>query len=130
MGEANFLPATVSGAARDEIEFETRLGRVALPGSSFAAGNPVKGQRVTLCIRPEHFRPAAGDGPAISLGTARITGTAFFGTHHRCHLAAAGDIILTAHLPQTHTPEIGSKLDLRLKADSIAVLQDGAGERA
>ena len=34
---------------------------------------------------------------------------------------------LTAHLPQTDTPEIGTELDLRLKADSIVVLQDGAG---
>ena len=40
---------------------------------------------------------------------------------------AAGDTVLTAHLPQTDNPQAGAELDLRLKADSIVVLQDGAG---
>jgi len=126
MGEANFLPATVQRVAADEAEVETTLGRAVLPAAAFVSGSPVAGSAVTLCIRPEHFRSAHADGPTVSLGRGRITGSAFFGTHHRCHVAADG-ATLTAHLPQTETPDIGAELDLRLKADSIVVLQDGAG---
>ncbi|EYR79364.1 ABC transporter ATP-binding protein [Shinella sp. DD12] len=126
MGEANFLPAKVCGTAGNEAEVETALGRVALPASAFVSGLPAAGRDVTLCIRPEHFRSAGAAVPTVSLGRGRITSSAFFGTHHRCHVAAGG-ASLTAHLPQTETPDIGGELDLRLKADSIVVLQDGAG---
>ncbi len=126
MGEANFLPARVRGTAGSEAEVETALGRVALPTAAFVSGVPAAGSDVTLCVRPEHFRSAAADVPTVSLGRGRITGSAFFGTHHRCHVVA-GDTMLTAHLPQTDNPEAGAELDLRLKADSIVVLQDGAG---
>ncbi|MCO5151158.1 MAG: TOBE domain-containing protein [Shinella sp.] len=111
--------------AANEAEVETALGRVALPASAFVSGVPAAGRDVTLCIRPEHFRSAAVS-PTVSLGRGRITGSAFFGTHHRCHVVADGTM-LTAHLPQTDNPEVGTELDLRLKADSIVVLQDGAG---
>jgi spermidine/putrescine transport system ATP-binding protein len=126
MGEVNLLPAKICGTAANEAEVETVLGRVALPASAFVFGFPVAGRDVTLCIRPEHFRSANAASPTVSLGRGRITGSAFFGTHHRCHVAADG-LALTAHLPQTETPEVGAELDLRLKADSIVVLQDGAG---
>ena len=126
MGEANFLPAKVVRTAAGEAELETPLGRAVLPASTFVSGLPIAGSDVTLCIRPEHFRSANADVPTLSLGHGRITGSAFFGTHHRCHVAANG-ATLTAHLPQTETPEVGAELDLRLKADSIVVLQDGAG---
>ena len=126
MGEANFLPAKVIRTAASEAEVETALGRAMLPASTFVSGFPLTGSAVTLCIRPEHFRSANADVPTVSLGHGRITGSAFFGTHHRCHVAAGGTA-LTAHLPQTETPEVGAELDLRLKADSIVVLQDGAG---
>ena len=126
MGEANFLPAKICGIATDEAEVETMFGRLVLPASAFATGMPETGSTVTLCIRPEHFRSAAAAVPTVSLGRGRITGAAFFGTHHRCHVAAAG-MVLTAHLPQTENPSAGTELDLRLKADSIVVLQDGAG---
>ncbi|MFT4185269.1 MAG: TOBE domain-containing protein [Rhizobium sp.] len=110
----------------NEAQVETALGRVALPASAFVSGLPSAGKDVTLCIRPEHFRGAHADAPTVSLGRGRISGSAFFGTHHRCHVAA-GDTVLTAHLPQTDNPEVGAELDLRLKADSIVALEDGAG---
>ena len=105
---------------------ETTLGRAVLPAAAFVSGSPVAGSAVTLCIRPEHFRSAHANEPTVSLGRGRITGSAFFGTHHRCHVEANGTV-LTAHLPQTDDPQVGAELDLRLKADSIVVLQDGAG---
>lgn len=126
MGEANFLPATVRRTAADEAEVETALGRAVLPAAAFVSGLPMAGRAVTLCIRPEHFRSERADTPTVSLGRGRIAASAFFGTHHRCHVAA-GESVLTAHLPQTETPQVGDLLDLRLKADSIVVLQDEAG---
>ncbi|MCJ8240726.1 hypothetical protein MKJ03_20535 (plasmid) [Rhizobium sp. SSM4.3] len=37
-------------------------------------------------MRPEHFRSAGEEGATVALGHARITDSAFFGGHHRCHL--------------------------------------------
>ena len=63
-----------------------------------------------LCLRPENIG-LAGD---IALGAARLTGAAFFGTHHRCHFSrrVAPNLTLIAHLPQTVHPAIGTETDL------------------
>ena len=123
MGEANFLPATVRDIMGDEAAVETALGRVALPAHAWSAGTPRTGASVTLCIRPEHFRAGSSEGRTVSLGTARIADSAFFGTHHRCHLQAPSGEMLTAHLPQSHEPLAGAELDLRLAPDSVVVLE-------
>nr|WP_232364006.1 TOBE domain-containing protein [Ciceribacter selenitireducens] len=85
---------------------------------------PTADQKVTLCIRPEHFRSAGEEGATVALGRARITDSAFFGAHHRCHLQPEGapDTVITAHLPQTAEPRIGDMLDLTVPADSIVAL--------
>nr|WP_246753079.1 TOBE domain-containing protein [Sinorhizobium sp. BG8] len=103
---------------------ETALGRIVLPASAFVAGAPSSGAAVTLCIRPEHFRATAENATTISLGKARITGSAFFGTHHRCHLAADSGAAtqLTAHLPQTAKIEHGQMIDLSVNAKDLIAL--------
>lgn len=121
MGEVNFLPAKVRGTTANETEVDTALGRFTLPsppGSGMSAN-----QEITLCIRPEHFRPSTTNRPTISLGRGRITDTAFFGTHHRCHLAA-GETTFTAHLPQAYDPQVGAEIDLRPAADSIVMIAE------
>ncbi len=97
MGEINLIPATPNGTGID-----TPLGPLPL-------GSTAKGPQ-TLCLRPENTG-LAGD---IALGPARLTEAAFFGTHFRCHFAplAAPDMALTAHLPQSGHPAIGSTVDL------------------
>nr|WP_244618700.1 TOBE domain-containing protein [Rhizobium sp. 18065] len=87
---------------------------------------PAPDRKITLCIRPEHFRSAGQDGATVALGRARITDSAFFGAHHRCHLqpTAVSDIVITAHLPQTAQPRPGDELELTVKADTIVALVD------
>nr|WP_245415361.1 TOBE domain-containing protein [Hoeflea marina] len=126
MGEANFLPARIIGAADGEVRVETALGEVLLPAAAFAAAVPPAGGRITLCIRPEHFRPAGGAEASVALGRASIIDSAFFGGHHRCHLRpeAAPDMILTAHLPQTAQPRTGDLIDLAVAAASVVALAE------
>ena len=104
MGEINLIPATPNGAGID-----TALGPVAI-----AAPNT---KPHTLCLRPENIG-LAGD---FSLGAARLTDVAFFGTHHRCHFAplVAPDLTLIAHLPQTGHPAIGSTVALFAKSPTL-----------
>ena len=129
MGEANFLPAEVRGTKGNDTELETALGTLVLPAAAFVSGVPTAGSDVTLCIRPEHFSGAGTQVATVSIGHGRITGSAFFGTHHRCHVAAGG-LQFTAHLPQADKPDVGAELELRLKAQSIVVLEDRAEAKA
>ncbi|MCZ8159023.1 MAG: TOBE domain-containing protein [Rhizobiaceae bacterium] len=124
MGEANFLPGRVISIAEGEAQVETALGSAPIPITAFTAGRPQTNSKVTLCIRPEHFRSATEDGAAVALARARITDSAFFGAHHRCHLKpeSGADIVITANLPQTAHPKPGDMLDLSVKADTIVAL--------
>nr|WP_245409025.1 TOBE domain-containing protein [Rhizobium wuzhouense] len=126
MGEANFLPGRVTAIASEHAQVETALGSTAIPITAFTAGSPEVNSKVTLCIRPEHFRSTGEEGTAVSLGRARITDSAFFGAHHRCHLnpESGPDIVITAHLPQTAHPKPGDMLDLAVKADTIIALTE------
>ena len=88
MGEINMIPVTAGHSA---------LG-ASVPGTG------------TLCIRPE----AIGGVGVLPLGPARLLDAAFFGTHVRAHYAplAAPDLVLTVHLPQGETPDVGSVAEL------------------
>ncbi|MFT4133328.1 MAG: TOBE domain-containing protein [Labrys sp. (in: a-proteobacteria)] len=123
MGEANFIPGEVADLSGDHISIDTALGSIVLPCAGFTAGEPRKKEAVTLCIRPEHFRPVAGEqGPTVSLGEARVTGGAFFGTHYRCHLQPAAGPALVAHLPQSASLREGQSLALAVKPDDVVIL--------
>ncbi|MGQ2969914.1 MAG: ABC transporter ATP-binding protein [Allorhizobium sp.] len=126
MGEANFLPGRVISIAEGEAQVETALGSAIIPISAFTGDKPSPDHKITLCIRPEHFRSAGEEGPMVALGHARITDSAFFGAHHRCHLQPHGnsEIVITAHLPQTAYPQPGDELELTVKADTIVALVD------
>ncbi|WP_159947684.1 ABC transporter ATP-binding protein [Rhizobium sp. 18065] len=126
MGEANFLPGRVISIEAAEAQVETALGTAIIPVTAFTGAMPAPDRKITLCIRPEHFRSAGQDGATVALGRARITDSAFFGAHHRCHLqpTAVSDIVITAHLPQTAQPRPGDELELTVKADTIVALVD------
>ncbi len=132
MGEANFLPGRVTGITAGEARVETALGRATIPVTAFTGGMPTADNKVTLCIRPEHFRSAGEDGETVTLGRARITDSAFFGAHHRCHLQPEGgaDVVITAHLPQTAHPQPGDELELAVRADTIVALVEGQETRS
>ena len=106
MGEVNFLDGKGDG-----LRVHTALGPLALDG--------VTGP-VTLAIRPEHAR-GQGDLP---LGSARITDSAFFGTHVRAHVAPTADPerSLVIHLPQGSNARVGDTIDLTVDRDAVVAL--------
>ena len=126
MGEVNLIDGRVISANDNAAELETPIGPVTLPSANFTAGRPVSGDRVKLCIRPEHFRSGSGV-EAMQIGEAAITGVAFFGTHYRCHLAplAAFDVSLVAHMPQSARVETGDRVALAVDPTGVTVLPAG-----
>ena len=123
MGEVNLIDAKILSAAGDAAELETPLGSLTLPAAGFTAGRPAPGDRVKLCIRPEHFRTGDGDA-TLRLGDATVTGSAFFGTHYRCHLAPLADnaVTLVANMPQAARPSVGDRIALAVDPAGVTVL--------
>ena len=131
MGEANFIPGAVKVADSMSASVETPLGNIVLARRNFTAGPPKEKQRVTLCIRPEHFRRESEANETVTtLGEAVAVGSAFFGTHYRCHLTSAGmaDIAIVAHMPQSAGIAKGQSIALAVDAaDVIALPAQGGG---
>ncbi|WP_412178297.1 ABC transporter ATP-binding protein [Rhizobium sp. PL01] len=128
MGEVNFIPGTVNAVDPAAAVVETPLGNVTLPIASFTVSAPTAGQAVTLCVRPEHFRRAGeAEGAVAPLGQAEVTGSAFFGTHYRCHLKPAGapDLSIVAHMPQSAAVLDGQIVPLAASLADIVALPSG-----
>nr|WP_311787133.1 ABC transporter ATP-binding protein [Fererhizobium litorale] len=123
MGEVNFLQGQVTEAAKDHAHVATPIGPIMLSSANFTGTRPASGDRVTLCIRPEHFC-ASDNQSAIRLGEAEVTGSAFFGTHFRCHLlpVAARDVSLVAHMPQSARVAAGDRIPLAVDPTAVTVL--------
>nr|WP_280950590.1 TOBE domain-containing protein [Pararhizobium arenae] len=123
MGEINLLPGRVLETAADGARIETATGPVALPLASFIREWPKVGDNVTICIRPEHITMATSASP-IRLGEAVVTGSAFFGTHFRCHMAPsnASGLSLVAHMPQSANTAIGDRVELAVDPAALTVL--------
>ncbi|WP_353955246.1 ABC transporter ATP-binding protein [uncultured Thalassospira sp.] len=124
MGEVNFIPGTVDAKTDDGIHVNTVLGAVKLPETALADPAISAGQKITLAIRPEHFRASTGAGPRITLGAAKVEDGSFFGTHHRAHLSPADypNMTITAHMPQSATIEPGAWIDLTIDPSSVVIL--------
>ena len=117
-------PMLVEHALERSIELDTELGLVQLPADTVVHDDVRPGARVTLCFRPEHVDPPQECEFVVDLGPANVVDTAFFGTHHRVHLAPerAGDARIVAHLPQTRTVAPGDRIRVRLNAAMAVVL--------
>ena len=71
IGEANFLPGRIAEHAGGRVQVETDAGRIE---TLSAGGSAAKGDRVTLCIRPEATRIGLGVGQAnVLAGVVRQT---------------------------------------------------------
>ena len=124
MGEANLVAGTVREFGDRSLELDTGLGIVELPVDTVVHDGVRPGDRVTLCFRPEHVDPAPECVSVVDLGPAVVADTAFFGTHHRVHLALAraGDTRIVAHLPQTRAVAPGDRIRVRVNASMAVVL--------
>jgi spermidine/putrescine transport system ATP-binding protein len=125
MGEVNFLQGTVRSLDAVDAQVETALGRIDLARQNFTAAPPAEGQKVTLCIRPEHLRRGGQASETLTaLGDATVTSAAFFGTHHRCHLRSAQvpDLAIIAHMPQSADVAVGQNVALAVNAAGVVAL--------
>ena len=124
MGEANLVAGTVREFGDRSLELDTGLGIVELPADTVVHDGVRPGDRVTLCFRPEHVDPAPECVSVVDLGSAVVADTAFFGTHHRVHLALAraGDTRIVAHLPQNRAVAPGDRIRVRVNASMAVVL--------
>jgi spermidine/putrescine transport system ATP-binding protein len=123
MGEVNLIDGRVLSASDHMAELETPIGPMTLPAANFTAGPPASGDKVKLCIRPEHFRAGTGRG-RTALGEAAIVSSAFFGTHYRCHLTpvAAHELSIVAHMAQSANANIGQRIPLAVDPADVTVL--------
>ncbi|MCV6594344.1 MAG: ABC transporter ATP-binding protein [Silicimonas sp.] len=113
MGETNHIPGTRRAEA-----VETPLGL--LP-----AGGPPGA--VSVCLRPEDIR--AGEPEGLSLGPAKITSAAFFGTYCRVHLAPrrAPDLTLTAYLPVGRNWAKGEEIEIAAAPEDFRIFEQEPG---
>jgi len=120
MGESNMLEGRVAGRSRGEIEVETAVGRLSVPGEAEMGGT------VDLSIRPEQFTVGEGNLEGrLRLGKLRIQTISFFGTYHRCLGRHVGtDIAMTVRLPQNQSVRIGEELTVSVARDEIVVLTE------
>ncbi len=97
-------PATLFVAA-----FMGEVNRIPLTNGHSPLG-PLMPGTGTICLRPE----AIGLQGPLSLGTARVTDAAFFGTHIRAHMTplVAPDLTLIVHFPQGSTVTSGDEMPL------------------
>ncbi len=124
MGEVNFVPGKVVASENGEFDVDTVFDTTRLSAAAFTAGMPKVGDEVTICIRPEQFRPASDDANRSRLCRAEVLSGAFFGTHFRCHLRPenAPELLLVAHMPQSTHLNQGDWIDVLVNpADIIAV---------
>lgn len=118
MGESNIFEGRVVAELKDQIEVETALGRLVVPGKAD------RGATIHLSLRPEQIAAnQAGKERQLGLGKVKVQEVSFFGTHHRCvgrHIGS--DITFTIRLPQNQTPKLGEVLDITIARNDIALL--------
>ncbi len=130
MGEINFIEGMVTAHDAGMFAVETAFGQFALPVSAFSTALPAQGGKITLLLRPEHFRPEASASDSLDLGRARIVSGAFFGTHYRCHLQpeAYPDMSIVAHLSQTSNLSQGDEVTMKVDRTNIVALANYTGK--
>jgi spermidine/putrescine transport system ATP-binding protein len=118
MGEGNLLDGAVVERGAADTVVETAIGRLSLPVE-------LKGDRVTICIRPEHVRPDRLG--TLGLGEARLVEGHFVGTHQRWRLALEGTELLV-YAPPALAWEAGMTVQLSCDpADVIVLTATGDG---
>ena len=118
----NFLSGEIAGS--DAAGTAVRLGGGEVIVAPVAAGDRPAGASVTLGIRPEHMRPAAGPGAQTIVRTVRAV--EHFGEHSFIYLDSRTAAPLIAKVPGESGAEPGSDLAFELRSDCCHVF-DGDG---
>ncbi len=120
LGDANFVPATVSGAEAEQVVLASPLGTIR--GQS--AGEAAVGREVTCCIRPESLQLGpGGDDPAGNAFPARLTEWKYLGESAQFTLELAdGTTLSGAAMPARPRAEVGAEVTVRIAPEDVIVL--------
>jgi len=99
---------------------------IGLRGEDDLAAHARVGERMKE-LYEDTFGEAYAQG--LSAYSARVAGSAFFGTHYRCHLqpCAADTRALVAHLPQSASVREGEIVPLAVRAADVVALPATGG---
>ncbi len=119
MGDSNFVDGRVAEVSDGQVAVDTGLGRFVVAGAA------APGTAVTLSVRPEHVQAGGGGGTLVSLGSAQVLESGFFGTHHQCTTALeTTDQPFKVRLPQKETPAPGARLSLWVDPADMVLLTE------
>jgi len=118
MGESNMFEGQVVERNEDQIDVQTAVGRLRVPGDA------EPGASVHLSIRPEQVTVGEGNLERhLALGKLKVQEVSFFGTHHRCQgRHVDSDLPMTIRLPQHQGAQVGQKLTLSVASDDVVLL--------
>ena len=124
MGDTNQIHGTAKLIEAGAITVEGEQGTFILSCESDVNNNIQFGDRVVLCIRPEHISSFAADsGTALNLGTVKVTDRSFFGAYQRCRVATPDGTGYIAHLPQSTEVQINDELPLSAQSSHVVLLK-------
>jgi len=86
-----------------------------------------EGQRVTLGIRPEHFQPVSGEGPAARF-SAELTYSELLGHTNYLYLKIGSDAMLVVEEREVHEREMGTQVTWAIPP-AHCLLFDEQGQR-
>ena len=118
MGESNMIEGRVIKRKGDEIEIESAIGRLSIPG------NAKTGANVHISIRPEQIIVGKSDlKQYLTLGKLEVQKISFFGTHHHCQgKHVKSNLPMTIRLPQNQAAQVGEELTISVARNDCVLL--------
>jgi iron(III) transport system ATP-binding protein len=121
LGDANFIPATLTSVGPEFCTVATALGPLT---AARVADVPDKGSPVRCMIRPQALSLTSAEGNAVNRIAARVERSAFLGELLQWHVAAGGDTrLLVLLLPHTADGvRAGDTVHLTVPPDQVVIL--------
>lgn len=129
VGDANLVDGVVESVSDDRVWIDSELDRIALPKSRVRLeGNPTKGNRIKIVIRPENI---VVDPPKNSDGLLHIDGSIiemlYNGAHTIYTLASdrlAGPLVARCGLHHSGSFQTGNSVRIGLRTDRFVAVPD------
>src|SRR5262249_8020126 len=121
LGDANFIPGTLSSVGADVCTVATALGPLS---AARVADLPEKGSPVQCMIRPQALSVTSAEANGPNRIAARVEQSAFLGELLQWHVAAAGGTqLLVLLLPHTADGvQAGATVHLTVPPEQVVVL--------